>query len=117
MLPEKELKQNLKNRKVLFDTNILIKAFEYPYAFKDILTKLNQFNCQLVDFELINFEFTRNFYDPQHLKLREDFLNKLTLIKLNFKPSLIQEAIKIARLYSFKKIQKGQISFIDCCIA
>ena len=116
MLQEKEFKEVIKNQFVLLDANILIKAFENTSYFKGFLEFLVNSNCDIVDFDFVNFEFTRNDYKPEIIKLKEEFLNKMNAINFSHSPDLLKKALSIAKVYSHQGIQKGQISLVDCFI-
>jgi predicted nucleic acid-binding protein len=101
---------------VVLDTNVLIKAFENTTCFKGFFELLKDCDCDIVDFDLINFEFTRNDFKPEIIDLKEDFLKKINAFKLQQNGGILKEALEIAKVYSHQGIQKGQISLVDCCL-
>ena len=117
MRTKKLLMKTISEKYVIFDTNIIIKAYENTDAFLSLIIFLRECKCDSVNFDLIEFEFIRNAYTPKHIKLREEFFNKISIAKLPFGSSLIKDAVCISRIYFHQGIQKGQISFVDCCIA
>lgn len=112
-----EIKTIIKNKYIILDTNILIKALENFSAFESLFIFLKNVDCAIVDFPLIRFEFTRNIFLPGHRESRERFLDILSPSPLPFKEKLIEDSLEIARIYAHQGVQKGQISLVDCCIA
>ncbi len=115
-----QFEEIIRNKWVVFDTNILIKSFtsENFEKFKVFFDYLKNNNCEIVNFDLVGFEFTRNDYCPSDIAHKEIFLKKIGAILLNFNhaPDLLEEALEISRIYSHKGIQKGKISLVDCCL-
>ncbi|MCL4400095.1 hypothetical protein M1506_02335 [Patescibacteria group bacterium] len=107
----------IKSRHILLDTNVFIKAFDHFDAFRPLFEFLEENNCQVVDFPLIQFEFTRNTFLPDHREQRELFLKKIATASLPLHKDLIKDALEIARIYAHQGVQRGQISLVDCCIA
>jgi len=113
-----EFKTAITGKFVVADTNILIKAFENPSYFKGFFEFLIDCNCDIANSELVNFEFTRNDYLPEIIKLKEEFLAKINAtFTIPYTNGILKEALEIAKVYSHQGIQKGQISLVDCCIA
>ena len=110
MLQEKEFKEVIKNQFVLLDANILIKAFENTSYFKGFLEFLVNSNCDIVDFDFVNFEFTRNDYKPEIIKLKEEFLNKMNAINFSHSPDLLKKSIKYCKsLFSSRNPKRSNI--------
>lgn len=114
---KKKEKQMIERKHILFDTNIFIKAFENFDVFIGLFDYLRKQNCKIVHFPLVEFEFTRNTFLPEHIKARELFIKKIASLSLPMHPTLIDDAMTIARAYAHKRIGKGQIHLVDCCIA
>ncbi|MBU3942898.1 hypothetical protein KKA24_02850, partial [Patescibacteria group bacterium] len=64
MIQTKEFKEAITKQFVIVDANILIKAFENAHYFKGFFEFLKDCDCDIINFELVNFEFTRNEYVP-----------------------------------------------------
>lgn len=112
-----ELGKILNNKFVVFDTNILIESTLHMDAFKDLLSFLDNNNCNTVHFELTKFEFTRNAYKEKERQEKENFFDKLNSSPMPFSDQIMKDALEISRIYAHQKVQKGQISLVDCCIA
>jgi predicted nucleic acid-binding protein len=110
-------KKLIENQYVIFDTNIFIKAFENIEYFKGFFEFLKESNCDVVNFDLVNFEFTRNEYLPEIITFKKEFIANINLSDLPYQQSLLEDALEIARIYSHQGIKKGQISLVDCFLA
>jgi len=115
-MEKEKFRKLIQDQYIVLDTNILIKALGNLEPFKELFQFLRNSNCDRVNFELVNFEFTRNDFLPELKKIKEEFISKINFTNLPYTPDLLKQAIKIARVYSHQGIQKGQISLVDCCI-
>jgi predicted nucleic acid-binding protein len=115
-LTEKQLSETIKNKFVLFDTNVIINAFKYLDVFKELFDFLGDAEASPIYFPLIEFEFLRDAYDVTHKGKRKEFLREFTFSTMPLPSSNeIEDSIKIANAYTARKINNP--SFIDCCIA
>ena len=115
--PAVELGQILDHKFIVFDTNIFVKALKHFETFAELLRSLKEFHCQAIYFPLIEFEFTRDAFIPEHKIEREEFLKRIGATRLSIRDDLIDSALEIAKIYSYSKIPSRQISLVDCCIA
>lgn len=116
MFPDDAFAGLISRKHILFDTCVIIRAFEDFSSFKKILEFLEQEHCVPVIFSFIEFEFIRGAYDIEHRKKRKEFLELLapTTIPLDEK-QIMADAIAIANTYAARKIHSPSI--VDCAIA
>lgn len=110
-----EFRKFIDHKFVIFDTNIFIKAYEHFDAFKVLFDLVKSANCKVVYFPLIEFEFARGAFLPDHRQDREDMFKIIATEKMPIRDDLIYSALDIARIYSHNKLPS--IHLVDCCIA
>ncbi len=77
-------------------------------------------HCTPVINNLIKFEFLRGCKIEKHIKGKKDFLDGLSVEKylsLPVTPEIIEDATRIANIYSNKRIDNKQIGIVDCCLS
>lgn len=116
MMQTEEFKKAIAKKFVILDANVLIKAFEKTTYFKDFFEYIRDCDCDIANFALVNFEFTRNDFFSEIIKLKEEFLIEINAHPFPYRDDLLKDALEIAKVYSHNRIQKGQISLADCCI-
>lgn len=110
-----DLKNALKDKHIIFDTNVLICLLENFAQSKDFLFFLKDIGCVITYFPLIEFEFTRGAFQKEHQQKRKEFLDKLAIQDLHFRgDEITEETIKIAQLCSSKNKNPD---LVDCFIA
>lgn len=112
----KEFAEKIRNKYLLFDTGIIIRAFEHFEVFEEFFGFLKQNNCTPVFFSLIEFEFIRGVNTQFNRKKREEFLEFLAMEQMEFKADEAKsDLIAIANAYSLRR--HSSASVVDCCIA
>ncbi len=114
---ENTLKNLLKHKAVLLDTNVLIESFQTPEPFKELFQFLDDSSCSLHYNPFIEFEFLRTAYQEEYKKRILDYLAILgcTCLPIAGEKKLFQDAIDIAHFYTARKLPEPELA--DCCIA
>jgi len=116
MMQINDFQKAITDKHIILDSNILIKAFQNKECFKEFFIFLKKSNCSIANSELVNFEFTRNDYEPDHINQKQQFLSNINALMLTIKSDLLEEALKIAKIYSHQGVRDGKISLVDCCL-
>lgn len=112
----KEFAEKIRNKYLLFDTGVIIRAFEHFEIFEGLFSFLKQNNCAPVFFSLIEFEFIRGANTQSNKKKRDEFLEFIAMEQMSFKvDNTKDDIIAIANAYSARK--HFSASVVDCCIA
>ena len=119
--------EKFRNKWILIDTNLLIElSRDVNSGFFDVfLSDLQKFDIQPVVEQSVLFEYRRGSRTPRNLSLKNEFLSMLigdssgNVSSKNFSnlPIRIEDAEKLAILYSHKDVNLSRISFIDCLVA
>lgn len=116
-MEKEEFKKRIENQYILLDSNILLKAFNNSKDFEDIFKFLKDANCDIVNFDIVYFEFSRNTRSPRIRKLKDEFIEKMDPTNLPYRQDMktVKDALEIAQIYAFQNTTG--VSTVDCCIA
>ncbi len=117
VLTIEEMKKKIEHKHVLLDANVLIEAYQSPDKFTDLIEFLIASHCQPVIISLVQFEISRNIFQPELIEAHKAYLAVWNFITLPLKEEsdLLRDALKIARYYAARKI--NNVSLADCFIA
>lgn len=74
----------IKNKWILLDTNVLLKAARDPSKFTQLFSFIEKYNCKLAYNQMIRAEFLQSIWKPELITKAELFLENLKIIDIPF---------------------------------
>lgn len=100
------LKEKLKNKWILTDTNILLKASRNPEAFSDVFNLIKDANCQMAYCQLVRAEFLQSVWQTKLIDAQEKFLEDLNMVDLPLRPLAELTNLVMKNTRQLRKSQK-----------
>ncbi|MEI7579055.1 MAG: hypothetical protein WCJ58_03365 [bacterium] len=115
---EKGIRDLLKEKFILLDTNILISSSKHLKEFTDLFSFFSTNDCAVGTMDLLRFEYLRDAVTQENKTERELYLNRFSDFEINFASKYIKDCTQIGQIYSrYNKTSHQKISFIDCAIS
>lgn len=111
--------QQLENRWVLFDADIIIKAYKYSKEaeFVSFLHLLKNFGITAVSSLHVFYEVVASSSSFQESQAQKDFFNDIMETTLPYDISIMNSAINISNIYHNKKVNGCNASMSDCILS
>lgn len=101
-----KFKKMIKDKWILLDTNILLKASRDPQKFEELFNLIKEANCKLAISQLVRAEFLQSVWDPALINVRENFLKNLNIVDIPMRPlaDLTDMVMRITRSLKKQKV-------------